>query len=132
MRFSSVCSLGLVLAFSCHAAEQEVLISTDFVLRAGASEVRTFNVGKPEHLDQLVMVGFNPVKALSVDCTISLYGPGGKLLGTYSCHQQQNHQIVVPAASSYKARIEVSNLNFTTSSSSFSVLHRFKFVSSDK
>lgn len=132
MKYSLVLTASLLLTFCCNATEQEVLISADFVLRAGATESRTFNIRKPEHLDQLVMVGFNPVKTLSVDCALSLYGPGGKLLGTYSCHQQQNHQVVVPAASSYSARIEVSNLNFTTGSSSFSVINRFKFVSSDK
>ena len=104
----------------------------DFVLKAGTSQSRTFKIHIPEDADQLVMVGFNPVTALSVDCTLRLYGPSDKVLGTYRCNERQNHgfKTALPIAPNYSARIEVTNSNFTTASMSFTVINRFKFVSS--
>lgn len=131
MKFSHILLLGMQLTFAAVAAEQDLLITTDFVLKAGASQTRSFKIHKPEHLDQLVMVGFNPVKALSVDCVLRLYDPSGKLLATYSCNERQSHffKPPLPVAPTYGAQIEVTNSNFTTPSLSFSVINRFKFVS---
>ena len=115
----------------CMASEQEVLITTDFQLKAGESQIRTLPIHKPEHLEQLVMVGFNPVKALSVDCVLRLYTPSDVLLGTYNCAVRQNHVFnqSLPVAAKFKAQIEVTNNNFAQASTSFSVINRFKFVS---
>lgn len=133
-KFRAIVVFGMFMVFPSFpsvASEQEVLVTTDFVLKAGASQSRTFNIHKPEHLDQLVMIGFNPVTALSVDCTLRLYGPSNKVLGTYSCHHRQNHLVKapLPVAAVYSAQIEVTNSNFTTASMAFSVINRFKFVS---
>jgi len=131
VKLRTILAFGLLMTFSGVAAEQDVLITTDFVLKAGASQRRTFKVYKPQLVDQLVMVGFNPVKALSVDCTLRLFGPSNKVLGTYSCNQHHNHffSAPLPAFPSYSAQIEVTNLNFTTARMSFSVINRFKFSS---
>lgn len=119
----------LLTALPC-AAEEEVLITMDFVLKAGASQTRTFKVHKPERTGQLVMVGFNPTKALSMDCTLWLFNSSGKALGTYSCNQLEIHQLTqaLPKDSVYSAKIEVSNSNFSAATSSFSVINRFKFI----
>jgi hypothetical protein len=134
VKFRTILVFGILVTFRCIAVEQEILITTDFVLKAGASQTRTFKIHKPEQLDQLVMVGFNPIKALSVDCTLRLYGPSNKVLGTYSCNQRQNHlfKAPLPVVSVYSAQIEVTNSNFTTASTSFSVINRFKFASVEK
>jgi hypothetical protein len=131
VKYRAILAFGLLVTFRCIAVEQEVLITTDFVLKAGTSQSRTFQIHKPQQVDQLVMVGFNPIKALSVDCTLRLYGPSNKVLGTYSCNQRQNHffKVPLPVVSSYTAQIEVTNSNFTTASMSFSVINRFKFSS---
>jgi hypothetical protein len=115
----------------CMASEQEVLVTTDFELKAGESKIRTLSIHKPEHLEQLVMVGFNPVKALSVDCVLRLYTPSDVLLGTYNCAERQNHvfKLPLPVAAKFRAHIEVTNNNFTQARTSFSVINRFKFVS---
>lgn len=119
----------LLTALPC-AAEEDVLITMDFVLKAGASQTRTFKVHKPEQTSQLVMVGFNPTKALSIDCTLWLFNSSGNALGTYSCNQLQIHQLTqaLPKDSVYSAKIEVTNLNFSAATSSFSVINRFKFI----
>ena len=132
MKLTTILAFYLLAVFPSFAAEQEVLVTMDFVLKAGTSQSRTFKIHTPADADQLVMVGFNPVTALSVDCTLLLYGPSEKLLGTYRCNQRQNHSFktALPLAPIYSARIEVTNSNFTTDSMSFSVLNRFKFVSS--
>jgi hypothetical protein len=131
VNFRTFLVFGTLMAFSSSASEQEVLVTTDFVLKAGESQTRTFEIHKPEDLDQLVMVGFNPVKALSVDCALRLYGSSNNLLGVYSCNQLQNHffKTVLPVTPKYHAQIEVTNSNFTAASTSFSVINRFKFVS---
>ncbi|MBU0912308.1 MAG: hypothetical protein KKF22_07205 [Gammaproteobacteria bacterium] len=131
MNFRTFLVFGTLMAFSSVASEQDVLVTMDFVLNAGASQSRTFKILTPEHVEQLVMVGFNPVKALSVDCTLRLYSPSNKLVGTYSCHQLENHffKAPLPAVPGYSAQIEVTNSNFTTANTSFSVINRFKFVS---
>ncbi len=118
--------------FSCMASEQEVLLTTDFVLKAGASEIRTLSIQKPEHLEKLVMIGFNPVRALAVDCVVRLYTGSDVLLGSYNCAERQNHSLTqsLPATTQFKAQIEVSNNNFTQATTRFSVINRFKFVSS--
>lgn len=115
----------------CMASEQEVLVTTDFELKAGESEIRTFPIHRPEHLEQLVMVGFNPVKALSVDCVLRLYAPSEVLLDTYNCAERQSHVFKhsLSASTRFRVQIEVTNHNFTQASSSFSVINRFKFVS---
>jgi len=117
--------------FSSVAFEQEVLLTTDFVLKAGASEIRTLSIQKPEHLEKLVMIGFNPVRALAVDCVVRLYTGSDVLLGSYNCAERQNHsfQQSLSGAIKFKAQIEVSNNNFTEETTRFSVINRFKFVS---
>lgn len=131
MKFRTVLTFYILTTFSCVASEQEVLLTTDFVLKAGASQTRTLHIQKPEHLDQLVMVGFNPVKALSVDCVLRLYTGSDVLVGSYNCAERENHsfQQSLPGATKFKAQIEVSNNNFTEANTSFSVINRFKFVS---
>ena len=134
VKFSNMLAFCMLVTFSCGAVEQDVLVTMDFVLKAGASQSHTFKIHTPEHADRLVMVGFNPVKALSVDCTLRLYSPSHQVLGSYSCHQLQNHffKTPLPAVSGYSAQIEVTNSNFTTASMSFSVINRFRFVSAAK
>lgn len=131
MKFRTILTSCLFTTFSCVASEQEVLVTTDFVLKAGASQIRTLHIHKPEHLDQLVMVGFNPVKALAVDCVLRLYTGSDVLLGSYNCAERQNHSVQqsLPGATKFKAQIEVTNNNFTEANTSFSVINRFKFVS---
>ena len=130
MKFRTLLASSIFAIFSCVASEQEVLVTTDFVLKAGASEIRTLHINKPEHLEQLAMIGFNPVKALSIDCVLRLYTPANVLLGTYNCAERQNHSFrqPLPDAAKFKAQIEVSNNNFTEASTRFSVINRFKFV----
>lgn len=131
MKFKILLTSCMFATLSCVASEQEVLLTTDFVLKAGASEIRTLHIHKPEHLEQLVMVGFNPVKALAVDCVLRLYAPSDALLGSYNCAERQNHSFQQPlsGAIKFKAQIEVSNNNFTEETTRFSVINRFKFVS---
>ena len=131
MKFRSLMAFYILTTFSCVASEQEVLLTTDFVLKAGASEIRTLHIQKPEHLEQLVMVGFNPVKALAVDCVLRLYTGSDVLVGRYNCAERQNHSLQqsLPGATKFKAQIEVSNNNFTQAKTSFSVINRFKFAS---
>ncbi len=131
VKFRTVLTFYILTTFSCVASEQEVLVTTDFVLKAGASQTRTLHIQKPEHLEQLVMVGFNPVKALSVDCVLRLYNASDVLLGSYNCAERQNHsfQQSLPGATKFKVQIEVTNNNFTEANTSFSVINRFKFVS---
>lgn len=131
MKFRTLLAFYTLTTFSCVASEQEVLVTTDFVLKAGASQIRTLHIHKPEHLEQLVMVGFNPVKALSVECVLRLYTASDVLLGSYNCAERQNHsfQQSSPGATKFKAQIEVTNNNFTETSTRFSVINRFKFVS---
>jgi hypothetical protein len=131
VKFRTILAFYILTTFSCVASEQEVLVTTDFVLKAGASETRTLHIQKPEHLEQLVMVGFNPVKALSVDCVLRLYTASDLLLGSYNCAERQNHsfQQSLSGAIKFKAQIEVSNNNFTEETTRFSVINRFKFVS---
>jgi len=131
VKFRTLMAFYTLTTFSCVASEQEVLVTTDFVLKAGASQIRTLHIHKPEHLEQLVMVGFNPVKALSVDCVLRLYTASDVLLGTYNCAERQNHsfQQSLSGATKFKAQIEVTNNNFTEANTSFSVINRFKFVS---
>jgi hypothetical protein len=121
----------MLATYSCMASEQEVLVTTDFELKAGESQIRILSIHKPEHLEQLVMVGFNPVKALSVDCVLQLYTPSDVLLGTYNCAERQNHVFKqpLPVSAKFRAHIEVTNNNFTQARTSFSVINRFKFVS---
>lgn len=132
MRLKTILAFYVLVVFPCLAGEQDVFLTMDFVLKAGTSQSRTFKIHTPKDADQLVMVGFNPVTALSVDCTLRLYGPFDKVLGTYRCNERQNHSFktALPMAPIYNARIEVTNSNFTTASLSFSVTNRFKFVSS--
>lgn len=134
MKFRALLTFFMLATFSCVASEQEVLITTDFVLKAGASEIRTLHIQKPEHLEQLVMVGFNPIKALAVDCVLRLYTGSGVLVGSYNCAERQNHSFKqsLPSATKFKAQIEVSNNNFTEETTRFSVINRFKFVSLDR
>lgn len=131
VNFSNLLLSCLFATLSCVASEQEVLVTTDFELKAGESQIRTLHIQKPEHLEELVMVGFNPVKALSVDCVLRLYTPSNLLLGTYNCAERQNHVFKQPSpvAAKFRALIEVTNNNFTQASTSFSVINRFKFVS---
>lgn len=116
---------------SCMASEQEVLVTTDFELKAGESQIRTLSIHQPEHQQQFVMVGFNPAKALSVDCVLRLYTPSDVLLGTYNCAERKNHAFKqpLPVTAKFRAQIEVTNNNFTQARTSFSVTNRFKFVS---
>jgi hypothetical protein len=125
----SVLLAVLLLSMSADATEQDLLITTDVVLKAGASQRQTFRIQKPAATAQLVKLGFKPVKALSVECTLRLYSASADLLGSYPCHQQQTYQLNIPQQQSYRAEIEVNNLNFSSPSSSFSVIHRFNFVS---
>lgn len=131
MKFRTLLAFCMLATLSCMASEQEVLVTTDFQLKAGESQIRTLHIHKPEHLDQLVMVGFNPVKVLSVDCVLRLYTPSNALLGTYNCAERQNHvfEQSLPVAVKFRAQIEVTNNNFTQASTRFSVINRFKFVS---
>ena len=129
MKFRSILLSGVIVVLPCIASEQELFITTEFVLKTGASERRTLTIRKPKHMEQLVMIGFNPIKALSVDCVLRLYAPSDVLLGTYNCSEQQSHVFKQPVpATAFRAQIEVSNNNFTTVSSTFSVMNRFKFV----
>ena len=125
--------LALFGTFTSLAGEQELLVTTDFVLKAGASERRTLTIHKPAPMEQLVMVGFNPVKALSVDCVLRLYTPSGVVVGTYNCAERQSYKLKQPlsATTQFKAQIEVSNHNFTEALTSFSVINRFKFVTAE-
>jgi len=130
VKFRACVLVSLVLAFSCQAQVQDVLLSTDFVLKAGTSESRTLTVNPPEQQAQLVMIGFNPVKALAVDCRLRLYTTSDRLLGSYDCAQRQIYPLKQSLAgvSQFKAWIEVSNHNFTAASTSFSVTNRFQFA----
>jgi hypothetical protein len=121
---------AILATFQSLAGEQELLITTDFVLKAGESEQRILTINKPAELDQLVMVGFNPIKALSVDCVLRLYAPSEQLLGTYNCAERQSYELkqLSSGTAQFKAHIEVSNYNFTAKRTSFSVINRFKFV----
>ena len=125
---------ALFAAFHSFAAEQELLITTEFLLKAGAAQSRIFTINTPAHVDHLVMVGFNPVKALAIDCQLSLYTSAGARLGSYNCGERQSYQVKLPApaATQFEARIEVSNNNFTAATTSFSVINRFKFVSATR
>lgn len=67
MNFRTLLFSCTLATFSSVAFEQEVLLTTDFVLKAGASEIRTLSIQKPEYLEKLVMIGFNPVRALAVE-----------------------------------------------------------------
>ncbi len=131
MNFRTLLFSCTLATFSSVAFEQEVLLTTDFVLKAGASEIRTLSIQKPEHLEKLVMIGFNPVRALAVDCVVRLYTGSDVLLGSYNCAEQQNHSLAqsLPDTTQFKAQIEVSNNNFTQATTRFSVINRFKFVS---
>lgn len=131
MTFAKIFSLVLLVPFSSYALEQEVLITTDFIIKAGASQIRTFDIHQPEHLDQLVMVGFNPTKVLSVECSLQLFDSSNKVVGSYNCGERQNYLLKtsLPVTSKLRAQIEVTNSNFTASTSSFSVINRFKFIS---
>lgn len=130
MKFRIYVLCCLVFTFSCKATQHDVLLSTDFVLKAGESESRTFTMNTPENQAQLVMIGFNPVKALAVDCLLHLYTASERLLGSYDCAQRQTYPLKQSLAgvSQFKARIEVSNHNFTAASTFFSVTNRFQFA----
>jgi hypothetical protein len=132
MRLKSPLKLALFFVFPALAAEEDVLVTTDFVVKAGATQTQSFYIVKPANTDRFVMVGFNPVKALSVSCTLSLYGPSDVPLQSYNCGERQSHffKTPLPVAVKYRAQIEVTNSNFTAASSAFSVTNRFKFVSS--
>lgn len=130
MKFRTLLTFGIFATFCCSGAEQDVLITTDFVLKAGASQSRTLNIAKPEQLDTLVMIGFNPIKALSVDCVLRLYSPSEVFIGSYNCGERQSHVFKQPllVTSKVRVQIEVTNYNFTTTTTAFSVTNRFKFV----
>jgi hypothetical protein len=137
MKFLNTFAFSMLMACSSWAMEdvameQDVLVTTDFVLNAGASQTRTIKIQKTEHSDLFVMLGFNPVKALSVSCTLHLYDSSNVLLGRYNCAERQVHyfKTPLPASVQYKAQIEVTNSNFTTAQTAFSVINRFKFIAS--
>ncbi|WP_127021421.1 hypothetical protein [Rheinheimera mangrovi] len=131
MVFKKIVAIGLLLAFYSSAAEQDQLVTTDFVLKAGASQSRTVDIYKPAHLDRLVMVGFNPVNTLSVDCTLRLFDASHTLLATYNCTKPQHYFFKTPmlVAVKVRAEVEVTNSNYTSANSSFSLISRFKFTS---
>lgn len=130
MKLKIISFAAVFAAFPCLASEQELLITTDFVLKAGASESRILTINKPAHMEQLVMIGFNPVKALSVDCVLRLYTASDVLLATYNCAERQIYDLkqLQLVAGLLKAQIEVSNNNFSAATTSFSVINRFKFI----
>ncbi|EGM78256.1 hypothetical protein Rhein_1676 [Rheinheimera sp. A13L] len=137
MKFLNTFAFSLLMAFSSGATadaarERDLLVTTDFMLNAGESQSRIIDIQMPEHADHFVMLGFNPVKALSVSCTLHLYGPSNLLLGRYNCADRQVHyfKTPLPASVQYKAHIEVTNSNFTTAQTAFSVINRFKFIAS--
>ena len=137
MKFLNSFAFSMLMAFSPGATadaarEWDLLVTTDFVLNAGESQSRIIDIQKPEHADHFVMLGFNPVKALSISCTLHLYGPSNVLLGRYNCAGSQVHyfKTPLPALVQYKAQIEVTNLNFTRARTAFSVINRFKFIAS--
>ncbi|MBU1619201.1 MAG: hypothetical protein KJ556_15840 [Gammaproteobacteria bacterium] len=137
MKFLNAFVFSLFVAFSSgakedSAKERDLLVTTDFVLNAGESQSRIIDIQKPEHASHFVMLGFNPVKVLSVSCTLHLYGPSTVLLGRYNCAEQQVHyfKTPLPASAQYKAHIEVTNSNFTKARTAFSVINRFKFITS--
>ncbi|MDR7119188.1 hypothetical protein [Rheinheimera soli] len=137
MKFLNTFAFSMLMAFSSGATEdaareRDLLVTTDFVLNAGESQSRIINIQKPEYAGHFVMLGFNPVKALSVSCTLHLYGPSNVLLGRYNCAESQVYYFKAPLAASakYKAQIEVTNSNFTTAQTAFSVINRFKFIAS--
>ncbi|RVT45414.1 hypothetical protein EMM73_13185 [Rheinheimera sediminis] len=126
------CSMLLINPYSAHATglEQDMLVRTHFTLKAGGSETRTVIIRSPENSKEFQMLGFDPVKALSVSCTLNLYGPSNLWLGRYNCADRRVHHFnsPLPASAQYKALIEVSNSNFTSAQTTFSVLSRFKFI----
>lgn len=133
MKLTQLICLTCLTTASVHAAEQDLLLRNDFVLKAGASQTLWLNVQPPQGTELLVLVGFVPVQALSVSCELTLYDHQARLLGSYNCSARHSYSLTPPLtnAAGFRARLEVTNSNFSQHSSAFSVLSRFKFISSE-
>jgi hypothetical protein len=124
--------IGLTIC-SAAAAEQDLLLTSDFVLNAGATQTQWLSIDKPMGTDVMVLAGFDPVQALSVSCVLRLYDRQTKLLGSYNCSIRKTYRLTPPLLSTdgFRAQIEVTNSNFSKGTSEFSVVSRFKFISSE-